>query len=179
MVTRKAAATLRTASSRRNGSPVRNGSLASQRFERQADHILKQYETMGKKVLGRRAFSRPENYLKRECYNLIFRHTKWSGRTIIEVVRRWRCVPDTITYKQNRFYWGLLAIDPQEEFIRDPALSKYAKEMLYAAKHGVPAEYLIGFLMQSDNLASIREKLQSGELDREFMSFRRRAKSPP
>lgn len=69
------------------------------------------------------------------------------------------CLPDTVTYKQNKFYWGLLAIDPQEAYITDPALSKYTKEILFASKHGVPAEYLIGFLMQSETLWCIRMRL--------------------
>jgi hypothetical protein len=178
MVTRKSAATQRRRVARGRG-PGREISPAAQAFEREADRALARYEERKRMDRSTSPFAWPENLLKRECYNLILKHTRWSGKAVLEIVRTWKCQPDTITYHHNKFYWGLLAIDPQGDFIPDPALSKYAKEMLYAAKHNVPPEYLIGFLLQSGNLTFIRNQLRSGEIDREFAAFRRRTTSPP
>ena len=168
----------RPSSSRGRGPYKRTMSEAGEAFEQGAEEILNLYRERRKQTRPSAPFDWPESLLKRECYNLIQKHSRWSGRVITSIVKRWECIPEQITYAQNKFYWGILAIDPEADCISNPSLSKYAKEMLYADLHGVPPEYLIGFLSQSGNLTLIRERLRRHELDQEFLNFRKRANRP-
>lgn len=172
MVTRSKAASTVNVAPRARG-PRRPGDLAVSAFETAADDIVERYDARGQEPRGVTPFAWPENQLKRECYNLIIKHTRWGGREIIDIVRKYGCVPESITFNKNKFYWGLLAIDPKGAYILDPQLSKYAKEMIYAWKHLVPPEYLIGFLLQSGNISSLRAKLREGGTEKDFIDFRK------
>ena len=172
MVSRKAAASKRGIPGR-GRKPQQLRDLAASAFELAADDIIERYDARGRDPRGATPFAWPENQLKRECYNLIIKHTRWGGREIIDIVHKYRCIPDSITFRQNKFYWGILAIDPKAAFISDPSLSKYSKEMLYAWQHRVPPEYLIGFLLQSGNLPALRVKLREGRTEKDFIDFRK------
>jgi hypothetical protein len=172
MVTRKTAVSKKEVPRRARG-PQRPGDLAESAFELAADEIVERYDVRGREPRGATPFAWPENQLKRECYNLIIKHTRWSGAEIIAIVRKYGCVPESITFRKNKFYWELLAIDPKITCISDPSLSKYSIEMLYAWRHRVPPEYLIGFLLQSGNLSSLRVKLREGRTEKDFVDFRK------
>lgn len=143
-------------------------------FRPLARAILESYESRanaGKR--GDRPFDSAEGTLKRECYALIRRYRHKHQHEFLKRVsaydnRRY----DQPEYKENPFYWGLLAIDREVKSIGQGNLSEYAGQFLFADKHGVPPEYLIGFIYQSGG-REMRIKIRTDSRDHEFELFRR------
>lgn len=65
-------------------------------------------------------------------------------------------------FSQNRFYWilqGLACIVRIGNFeIRKSDISRFSLQLSYAERHGVPPEYLVGFLHQCGTLSAVCEK---------------------
>ena len=137
------------------------------RFERAADNIQTEFvRRRGQK--GLRPFENANGYLKRAAYALIRRTIAEPGgaATIKSAIRRVTRLPDSPTYRQNPFYWGLLAIDPHLDAIRKRQyLSLYAQQLLYANRNAVGPEHLIGFLYQTASQRDLPARLESKKPD--------------
>lgn len=116
---------------------------------------------------GRPPFDNAEGFLKREAY-LFLRTTigtKSGDKAIRSIVRRFVGEPKAPTYRENPYYWGLLAIDSGYDKLGPHRISRYAMQLLYAANNYVPAMYLVGFLYQSRGSTSLAAKLGSKHRD--------------
>lgn len=114
-------------------------------------------------VKGLRPFDSANGYLRREAYALIreTKSRKGGANTIKSLVQRLSTTPESPEYAENPFYWGLLAIDPHRDFLSAQDLSRFAKQLLYADRNGVPPSYLIGFLYQTGGPRDLSHKLVS------------------
>ena len=65
-------------------------------------------------------------------------------------------------YEENPFHWGLLALFGKSKLLTRDERRLFAAEMLYAHRHDVPPEYLLGFVYQVGKQAeNMYEKVRS------------------
>lgn len=151
--------------------------LVGSEFIDKVEEIVEEYNIRKKEKSAECPFVSAEGYLKRECYILITNsNTRWHNDFIKKLsvyTNRERRQP---SYEENRYYWGLLAIDPSHDMIGHNDLQIYSRQMLYAQRHGVPPEHLVGFLYQSGNQKSIQGKVQDNKREEEFDLVRNRTK---
>jgi hypothetical protein len=64
--------------------------------------------------------------------------------------------------KKEPYFWILtgLHLDCPAANLRKPDVTRFAQHLNYAKRHKVPAEYLIGFLMQSGSLSEVYRRAQ-------------------
>lgn len=128
---------------------------ATQIFAAQAARIRRGYRERRAEERGNYRskvppWNTPNGFLKREVYRLV-RHFDLadSAQTIIDLVRRRDMEPADLTYQQNKFHWGFLAIAPGTgRFISRQDRSRFSSELMLADAEDVPELYLIGFLYQ-------------------------------
>ncbi len=122
-------------------------------------------------------FASKEGYLKRESYHLIVKTINLNGgHAAIKAESDYekRYDADRMpSYTDNRFYWGIWAIFPDFDI---KTLRYYANQLEYANRHGVPAEYLIGFLLQCGNNRLLRRKISCRYTEDEFIVMRNNSK---
>jgi hypothetical protein len=115
-------------------------------------------------------YERADSYLKREVYKFVcfFLEKRKEGilQDILQEARycRW---PTSPTFRNNPFHWAFLALrEPADDKLKPrhahhvtrPMVSRYGRQLLYAWRHRVPPEYLIGFLYQSGSPDVVYEK---------------------
>ena len=96
-------------------------------------------------------YDQKANYLRREVYRVIRKlDGRSEGRAIIEAAVRGHCgsEPTRVSMAQNLFFWGLKAIAARITLEPD-RVSRLAKEMLYAFRHEIEPDLLIGFILQT------------------------------
>lgn len=109
--------------------------------------------------------------LKREIYALV-RHflAQDHGNVIKEIVEDdGRAPANGPAFEDNPFHWGLLSLFEA----RGDGLSRgdrylFARQMLYAHKHDVPPNLLVGFIYQSGKPQDIAQKLLAGTFEPGF-----------
>lgn len=143
--------------------PGRARLTALQEFEEAADQIIMDYASASR-AKGQSHYERPLGTFKRESYKLLRRVIAEQGqhKVIKNVVRSWGVEPARLDYAENRYHFGLLAIDPQSDVLDRKRLSLWSRQMTYADLHGVPDRYLLGFLWQSGSPSQISRKLKEG-----------------
>jgi hypothetical protein len=119
-----------------------------EKFDDQAERIFTGYKNR-RGVKGRPPYDTAEGYIRREAYAFLEREIAGGGRTIKTLIRKFGLQPRYPSYKENPFYWGLLALDPTLENLTRHKVSLYARQLLYAHRNAIPANYLIGFIFQS------------------------------
>lgn len=136
-------------------------SPAALEFEQRADDILAGYNARKTAAGVCSPYEAKGAYFKRKAYQLIrdYLNTPGRSRTIKSLVRRWGREPRSPPFSQNPFFWGLLAIDPQADILTPGRLHIYSLQMLYAHRHDVPTQFLIGFLHQSGNPGDLSHKV--------------------
>ena len=107
-------------------------------------------------------YDKPNGYLKREVYRLV---CDCIADRKVRALQRKVATNDSSPRpsahnEENPFYWGLLAVCG----INDPRVSrnnrsKFANELLYAHKHKVPADLLVGFIYQIGSSDGLRQRL--------------------
>lgn len=155
-------ASLSNSKQRNFGKSPEKLSGAQETYDDAAEFIRDGYSKR-RPLKGLRPFDSANGYLRREAYALI-RETKskrGGANTIRSLVQRLSTTPETPEYTENPFYWGLLAIDPHRDFLSPQDLSRFAKQLLYADRNGVPPNYLIGFLYQTGGPRDLSHKLGS------------------
>tara|TARA_R110002049_G_scaffold205431_2_gene376008 strand:- start:150 stop:686 length:537 start_codon:yes stop_codon:yes gene_type:complete len=111
-------------------------------------------------------FDKADSFFKREAYALLREYSDSEGRAIIKsVVRIYADEPRYPSYTENRFYWGLVAIDSGEGILSKQKLSKIAKQLLYADHNGIAPQLLIGFLYQIGGSDHIHKQLSKNYRD--------------
>lgn len=118
-----------------------------------------------------------ESFLKIKTYRLMKdSDTERARADVPRFVRQARIDPRKPSFRKNPFYWGLLAVDPDRLLLSKQSISLYSRQLLYAHRHGVPAELLIGFIYQLGGATELSAKLESGA--REFPPLRMRVSIP-
>lgn len=113
-------------------------------------------------------YDQPESVLKRSVYSLV---RSLRNRGVVKHLEtaifndRYLDTGRTkrVRFEDNPFQWVLFGLADHVEIsgkfhISQPKISRYSRQLLYADRHGVPTEYLIGFLYQSGNPSQISKK---------------------
>lgn len=148
---------------RKSSDPSRALKLTSLQtnFEKAADAIMDEYDRR-RPLRGYAPFENANGYLKRMAYVLIKKTISKKGSLNIMrgIVKKYSKLYVSEFDRKNQFYIVLLAMDPHLEKLGDRrTLSLYARQLLFAHRNAVPAEYLIGFLYQSASQKRLLERL--------------------
>ena len=155
------------------------------KFDDHADHIREQYKGLqGIEARARslQSYVAPwdtaENFLKREAYLLIsnFLETEGGRNAIKKIIKGEKKIPRAPLFSDNPFYWGLLAIDPQQDVYNKAKISLYAPLLKYAYDHGVSPANLIGFLFQVGRPADVRRKFNAKQCEVDFKRVREQSR---
>ena len=106
-------------------------------------------------------------YLKREVYRLVRRCiTKQVVDLLRELVAKDDSSPRPTAYnEQDPFYWGFMFVCGMDKRVSRQARWRFANELLYAHKHNVPPELLVGFIYQIGKSDGLRERLRNGHME--------------
>jgi hypothetical protein len=116
-----------------------------------SDRILAETQRL-RNVRGLTPYDHPDSHLKREVYRFVCRYldegnTKQLNR-ILEANRV--ILPRFPTFRENPFHWALSVLrDPKSDNIKKYQVSRFGRQLIYAKRHKIPPELLIGFLYQS------------------------------
>lgn len=91
--------------------------------------------------------------------------TEEKTKVIKKVLRNNPRNPKFVKFNENKFYFGLLAIDIDGDILSKQKLSLYAKQFLYAEKNGIMPQLLIGFLYQMGNSSNLTKRLAENGRD--------------
>lgn len=118
--------------------------------------------------------------LKREAYRVICHYIdKGRAQFFEHVIRRdGRSLSSVVKLADNPFHYGLKAMFIDDSVITPPDRSLFANQMLYAYRHRVPPEHLVGFIYQSGSSAALRRKLKEGAIEPGFEAVYRREGIP-
>jgi len=108
-------------------------------------------------------YDKPESVLKREVYRFVI--TNFTPRTIGRLERVLdplieRSREIRLGFTDNNLHWILLALSSEEISIRASEINKYSKQLLYALRHRIDPDLLIGFLYQTGSPEQIAEKVR-------------------
>lgn len=108
-----------------------------------------------------------ESVIKRGIYRLVNEiNIKSQARSFERVLEAEIEGAFTSRFSENPYYWALRALsDGGEVEVKKSVISRYAQQLLYASKHNVPADLVIGFIYQVGGIQRIRTKLRKGELE--------------
>lgn len=109
-----------------------------------------------------RANDKPLSVLKRGIYQLVNelngdrRHSSLEA-ALVYIINK----PLRVRFEDNPYHWGLAAVSASGETGIDfhDSISQYGRELLYARRHRIPEELLIGFIYQVGGAKRIRERL--------------------
>ncbi len=114
-------------------------------------------------------YDKPRSYLKRETYRYVLeRFEDGRSRQLQRCIERARegFVPAIPSFEQNPFHWTLLGVQRNEGLeLGSDDVSRFGRQLAYAAKHNVPPQLLIGFLAQTGSPGLISRKWDSGEVE--------------
>ena len=124
----------------------------------------------------------------------------WSGRIrahIYALVRRYRVQgrlkiirqlvsglvnePLKVSFHANPFYWALYAArnDADLTILSYKDISRFAAQMLYADRHDIDPELLIGFIYQQGGEDALKRKLDQGASEPWLADYRARRFAKP
>lgn len=102
--------------------------------------------------------------LRRFIYNLVLELKAEKKLSVIRsIVYSLDYEPTKVNFSKNPFYWALYAAKGDGEVeITEKEMSRFATQMIYAERHNVPPELLIGFVYQQGNDQALAEKVRRG-----------------
>jgi hypothetical protein len=155
---------------------------ARQRLRAKEKEVLGMWEggveRIGRLLAEAKAMAKPapgekvEAILKREVYLLVNELSDRRYRTDFEnvLIYKMESAP-RLSFDSNPYYWALKAIWKDDEIgLKGSVISKYAKQLAYAARHNIPPELLIGFLYQVGGITKIANNLNSGSYEKWYRS---------
>lgn len=112
-------------------------------------------------------YDQAEGFLKRESYALIQRlvQSDTGSKLIRSIVREYDQAPRYPSYRENPYYWGLIAIDSAHKILGPQRISRYAKQLNYASKNHIAPAQLVGFLYQIRGSVDLQPQLSDGQRD--------------
>lgn len=110
-------------------------------------------------------YDQPEATLKRHVYKFA-REQLASGNDkklayLLWYKRAGEQRAHRISFQENPFHWVLSAIHPQISELDRPSLSKIGRQLLYAHRHDIDPDLLVGFLYQSGSPDVISKKAKA------------------
>lgn len=149
----------------------------TQAFIDRANEILAEYVRLNELTDYLSPFASASGFFKRESYFLILRYKTQGRYKILQRLSRYDARelrhPE---YRENPFFWGLFAIDPSLSTIGRKNHRFLSEQLLYADRHGIGPEHLIGFLYQSGSERLLRERVRLNLNDDEFHMARNQTK---
>lgn len=107
-------------------------------------------------------FERPEAILKRYVYHFVRKHlAQGNGKKLEHLLWYFRTGEQRahrIRFEDNPFHWALAAIPTELSELSRPALTKIGRQLLYADRHDIEPDLLIGFILQTGNPDAISKK---------------------
>lgn len=109
-------------------------------------------------------------FLKRESYRLICHYIEGGAARLFERVIRdnGKALSSVVRLADNPFHYGLSAMFARSDLLSSADRSVYASQMVYAYRHGVPPNLLVGFLYQCGSFSGVRRKLKDGVIEAGF-----------
>jgi hypothetical protein len=107
---------------------------------------------------------RPNSYFKRNIYRLIKAYVD-AGRTAVFIKmaqRSGRSLVGMEAIRDNPFKLALFAMWDDNESLTRNQQRVFGTQMMYAHKHGVPPEHLLGFICIAGSAQAIANKLKDG-----------------
>lgn len=105
---------------------------------------------------------RPEAILKRYVYHFVRKHlAKGNGKKLEHLLWYFRTGEQRahrIRFEDNPFHWALAAIPTELSELSRPALTKIGRQLLYADRHDIEPDLLIGFILQTGDPDAISKK---------------------
>jgi hypothetical protein len=98
------------------------------------------------------------HYVEHGKAELFERVIRQAGRGLTSKVR----------LDENPFHYGLLAMFVDDTILTRHDRSLFAHQMLYAYRHQVPPELLIGFIYQCGSSSELRRKVKAGVVEAGF-----------
>jgi hypothetical protein len=115
---------------------------------------------------GLSPYDKPRSYLKREVYrHVLERLAEGRAKELQQCIELARdgYMPNSPTFGQNPFHWTLLGVQHVGVLkLEDYDVSRFGRQLAYAAIHRVPPQLLIGFLFQTGSPGQISKKFASG-----------------
>ncbi len=160
---------IRTTGASRRASHLRRKKPASltprderlkERWDQRVDPVIAEWRKRPTK--GVSPYDQKENYLRREIYRIICNlRSRAEGKAILGAAVLGHCgkEPTRLTVSQNPFFWGLKALAARIG-LKPDRISRLSKEMLYAWRHDIEPDLLIGFILQT-GAARIYEKSET------------------
>lgn len=146
------------------------GPNALQDFEQISATLTEEWERR-RKLRGQLPPAETANgYLKRESYRAIVHYVAHGRAQFFEwVIRReGRGLTSRVKLDENPFHFGLLALFADDSVVTRQDRNLFSMQMLYAYHHGIPPEFLIGFIYQAGSKEEIKRKLQAGLIEPGF-----------
>lgn len=107
-------------------------------------------------------FERPDAILKRYVYQFVREHlAQGNGKKLEYLLWYFRTGEQRthrIRFEDNPFHWALAAIPTELSELSRPALTKIGRQLLYADRHDIEPDLLIGFILQTGNPDAISKK---------------------
>ena len=110
-------------------------------------------------------YEQEDNYWKREIYRFVCQHLdQEAGKYLDLVLQEGEVPPKGPRFKDNPFHLAIYATKDQLA-AKDQRwkVSRYGKQLVYARRHRVPAELLIGFLHQTGTPDQVCSKANNPE----------------
>lgn len=127
-------------------------------------------------------FDKPDAYLKREVYALVRDYLRQGRQHLLEELileSRYPYAPRSPSFGDNPFHWVFFGMrDPTTDNLRKDEVSRFGRQLLYAHRHRIEPELLIGFLHQSGTPDEIATKVADPDR-REDWYFANMATSEP
>lgn len=122
---------------------------------------------------GAPPYSVSENVLKREVYRVTRRYMKEKKGHIIEnIAINENVAPKHIKFRDNPFYWVLILMNVLNWQKDRGQISKISRTLLYADKHNIDPDLVVGFLHQCGTPTAICRKANAGEFEQWYQDRR-------
>lgn len=115
---------------------------------------------------GAPPYSLANSRLKRAVYGMVRKHIASDKMDLLKRVAtsdQGELHPSQEN-QENPFYWGLFLLCGLDGLTKS-SRSRFAQELLYAHRHDVPKEHLIGFIYQIGSSKGLGKKLQDGKME--------------
>jgi hypothetical protein len=133
-----------------------------------SERILDRWQSLRNQ--GKRTpYDERNSYLKREVYRFVCGYldagTEHALRHVLEGERE--DFPTSTTFRENPFHWAFFALrDPSApDAIEKFEVSRFGRQLLYARRHRIPPELLVGFIHQSGGPDAVYRKVGAGVLE--------------
>ena len=116
-------------------------------------------------IHGMPPFEHPDNYWKREIYGFICRHLDDQTGSYLDFILNEGDVPHRCPrFSENPFHLALyITREELSDKDRRWKISRFGKQLVYARRHRVPVELLIGFLYQTGTPDQVCSKANHSE----------------